>query len=362
MKVAYILSYKYPDYVRTRYLLKLLDAIPNTRVHKAINSKRGVVRYFQTMAKLLAIRFRHKPDVYILGFRGAETYWLVRLITAGKPLIYDEFLNPYLWTIEEHGKFGPKNPVSWPVWLYVGFTLRTADAVLSDTELHARYSYENFKIDPGKFTTLYVGTDEELFQVATEKKVSKKGESFNVFFYGNFLPLHGIEIIVEAAERLANFPIKFTIIGGANRKSDMKRFLNVIKSKGLTNVVHLAWVAMEELPKYIDQADLCLGGPFGNTPQAKLVITGKTYQFLAMGKATIVGQVNEHVGFKDKENCLIVRQGSAEALADAIRWAQAHTKELEAIGTRGKELYLAVFSQEAQVDKLNLVLEKLTKN
>ncbi len=358
MKVAYILSYKYPKYVRTQYILQLLDRMDDITVVKAMNTSTGVLRYVQTIAKLVRLRVVEKPDVYMLGFRGTELFWLVRLITAGKPLIYDEFLNPYLWTIEEHKKFKKGSVLEKLVRFYTKYTLNAADYVLSDTYAHASYSFTNFGISSDKFTTLYVGTDEKVFTESSSKEKDNK-KSFNVFFYGNFLPLHGINHIINAAEALKDKKdIQFTIIGGANRKEDMEVFLADVAKRKLNNVEHKPWVEYEELPDYIRRSDLCLGGPFAGTPQAQKVITGKAYQFLSIAKPTIIGAIDEEVGFVDKRNCLLIKQGSTDELVANILWAYENQDKLAKIGKSGQDLYKKKFSQAAQQKVLRSVLDR----
>ena len=66
----------------------------------------------------------------------------------------------------------------------------------------------------------------------------------------------------------------------------------------LSNIEHSSWVPLEELPRLIINADLCLAGPFGNTLQANKVITGKAYQFLSLGKVSIIGKIHEEVGLE----------------------------------------------------------------
>lgn len=357
IKVAYVLSYKQPDYIRTRFLLQSIKKLPRVELFTAINSSSGVLRYLQTIMKLLRIRLLVRPDVYVLGFRGTEIYWLVRLITFGKPLIFDEFLNPYLWIVEEHQKIKPKWLIAPIISMYERFILRTADAILSDTNLHAKYSYENFGGDPKKFTTLYVGTDEEVWK---PHKVDRDDKKFKVFFYGTVLPLHGFHVIVEAASMIKDKPIEITLVGGANKKAKMKKIIEDIKSRNLSNVIHLPWVNFHDLPRYVSEADLCLGGPFGGTPQAQKVITGKTFQFMSISKPVLIGRVDEEVGFVDKVNCLIVDQASPSELAKAILWAYENRDKLDDIGKRAGELYWKRFSQEAQTNTLEKVIERVS--
>jgi glycosyltransferase involved in cell wall biosynthesis len=171
---------------------------------------------------------------------------------------------------------------------------------------------------------------------------ARAGDTFEVLFYGSFLPLHGMEVILETAALLRDQPVNFTLIGG--HKADLSQFRERMATLGLQNVKHVKWVDLEELPRWIAAADLGLGGPFGNTGQARRVITGKTFQFLAMGRAVVVGETDEDYGFRDKVNCLRVPQGDAVSLASAIQWARDHGQELERIGLEGRLLYQERFS------------------
>lgn len=356
MGVGYVLCYKDPNYIRTRTLLQMLDTDKHLEVATAINRSRNVARYIETLYKTLKLRLLNRPDIYILGFRGHEIYWPVRLITIGKPLVFDEFINLHDWLVHEHEKVKPAGIAAKAIKLYMRWIIKTSQAILSDTKLHAVSSSRTYGVDLDKYTTIYVGTDENIF---VPVNVSETSDKFNVFFYGTFLPLHGMHVILTAAEKLKNKPIDFTIIGGASRSRDMRAFEKYLKERGLSNVTHRPWVNFEELPGYIAHADVCLGGPFGDTPQAHKVITGKTFQFLAMGKLTVVGRIEENAGFMNKGNCLLVRQGNADELADAIGWVYEHPDSIDAIAESGRKLYEERFSVHAQASTLISTLKNL---
>ncbi|MCA9327347.1 glycosyltransferase, partial [Candidatus Saccharibacteria bacterium] len=89
-------------------------------------------------------------------------------------------------------------------------------------------------------------------------------------------------------------------------------------------------------------------GPFGGTQQARHVITGKTFQSLACGVATLVGEglATDEV-FVDRENALVVPQNSVEKLAESIRWAANNPQALRTIADNGRKLYEVKFSTVA---------------
>ena len=344
MKVCYILSYRSPSYIRTITILQALSRIENVTVFKAINAFRGgFFRYAETLVKLLFIRLYERPDCYILGFRGYELFWPVRLLTLGKPLIFDHMMSPYDSIMNEIRFCCKDGYCDKFIFAYERSLLRHADLILTDTTLHRDYFGKLFALPMDKIHAVPVSTDESVFFKSPDKpSQAKTGSLFNILFYGSFLPLHGGDIILEAARILSDKPVRFTLIGGEGKR--LTHFIETKNRLNLNNVKHETWVEYERLPEWIDRADLCLGGPFGNTGQARRVVTGKTFQFLAMSKPTVVGKIPADYGFIDKENALVVNQGSGQALAEAILWALENREKLPAIGRRGKALYESRFS------------------
>ena len=342
-KVCYILSYRCPDYIRTRTLLSALKRIQNIELIEAINKSRGFLRYIQTISSLLSIRICKNPRLYILGFRGYEIYFIVRLITIGKILVFDHMMSPYDSLVSEKKSINKGGVLDRLICCYEKCILCLSDIILTDTILHRDFYIQKFNVPPQKIIEIPVGTDEETFH-ASSLPFNKKHDNFNVLFYGTFLPLHGVEIILMAAHVLRDSPIQFKIIGGKGR--NLKFFYNLIYELGLSNVHHEMWVPYDILPQMIHDADVCLGGPFSGTGQAKRVISGKTFQSLAMAKATIIGQIDHDYGFVDKKNCLIVRQASHTELADKIVWCFENREKLHSLGENGYTLYKERFSIE----------------
>jgi len=363
-KVCYVLAYRMPDYIRTRSLLQALKELDNVNLLTAINRPTGWLRYLDTLWQLLKVRVQHNPDCYILGFRGHEMFWPVKLITLGKPLIFDSLMSPYNALVDEgkHGAIG--SFIGRFVYHLEKSILRQADHVLTDTELHVEYLTKIFFLKGRHVSALPVGAVEsEIKDVGTGycsadgSNSSSHEKCLEVIFYGSYLPLHGMPVMLEAAARVRDKPIHFTFIGG--RGAGLTSFNETVARMKLEKVSHIAWVPYEQLLRSaIPKADLCLGGPFGNTTQSRRIVTGKSSQCLAQGKATVIGIVDEDVGFIDKHNCLLVRQGDPQALADALTWAAQNRERLEEIGVRALSLYRERLSIRCIGDKLKNILQR----
>jgi len=298
------------------------------------NSHLGTLRYPEVFIKTLITRIKHQPDIYILTFRGYEMLIPIRLITLGKKLVFDEFINLVEWVVYEHKKI-PSGSLGEKILKSIyKFWIGTTSLILTDTVSHADLSAKMMHIPRKKYIPLIVSTDEEIFNGDGAVRQNST-TTFTVFYYGNMLPLHGVDVVLEAMRCLGNKHVELTLIGGDESTEELvKRAIN-----SGANITYKSWVNFNELPRYMQEADVCLAGPFGDTFQSQYVITGKAYQFLQMKRPIIVGNNKESHLFTDKKNALIVEQGNPEALARAIEWAYKHKAELPAIGKAGFRLY-----------------------
>ncbi len=359
IKICYVLAYKSPGYVRTASLVKALSLIKNVELFKAINTHKGIYRYIETFIKFIRIKLTQDPDIYIIGFRGHEYYWLIRLFILNKIVIFDEMMSPYDSLLIEKKVFKPSSIISKVMFFVEKSIVKNADFVLTDTKLHSKFFTRVFNLDFEKFIDVPVGTDEVVFQKIKQDRNNKHNKTFNVFFYSTLLPLHGVDIVLKAAKQLEHLPIKFTIIGGKGYPKRLKKINSLINELDSRNVEHLDWVKFTDLPTYIQNADICLGGPYGNTPQGRRVITGKSFQFLSMGKATVLGKIDEDFGLSSGENCYLVEQGNFHKLADIIKEAYINRNRLEDIGNNGRKLFEERFSTSVIANKLEKLFKKI---
>jgi len=370
MKLCVITCYNQPDYVRAVTLRAAAGRIDDVDVIIVKNRRTGLMRYLEVFAATLVARLKHKPDVYLLTFRGYEMLLPVRLLSLGKPLIYDEFINPIEWVVKEQRQVEAKQTsmawyrllvalvskvivsivASWPFRKFYQLLLRSVDVVLADTASHADISAELTETPREKIVDIPVGVDEDMFHDEAPEEI--ENEIFTVFYYGNMLPLHGLEYVIEAAVKMNHEAVRFVLVGG---NAKVAHDVALAVGNG-ANIDYRAWVDFDKLPALMRQADLCLAGPFGGTFQAEYVITGKAYQYLAMGRPTVIGMNHESDIFTHQKNALIVRQANADPLVEAIRWGMNHRSELRAIGTSGRKIYEKRYATQHLVEKLGKVL------
>jgi len=358
MKIAVITCYFLPDYVRARTLRATLKTMPGVHVVIVKNKHTGLLRYPEILWKIWQVKRHQAPDAYLITFRGYEILPFVLWMAGKKPVIFDEFIIPILHaTNEKHIRTASMmvkhflSRVGEPMYRR---WLRRCKAILADTQVHAELSARVQRLNLSKYVAVPVGADEKLFKPVWAYQTN---DIFRIFYYSlGMQPLHGIPIVLEAAEKLKDADVEFIMVGG---KKPMERAVKAAQARG-ANIRYERWVPFENLVDAIQSSALCLGGPFGDTQQAHHVVTGKTYQFLACAAPVLVGNseaTDEY--FKDKENALVVPQGDAEALARAIRWAQKHPAELAGIAKSGRKLYEKEFSTPALARRLQPLVDAL---
>jgi glycosyltransferase involved in cell wall biosynthesis len=359
MKVAVVTCYKDPDYVRARTIRAGLENQSDISLTVLKNRFKGLLRYPEIIFALLRLQKNNKPDVYILTFRGQEILPFLLLIAKKTPIIFDEFIVPLAWATDEKHDPTLKNKLMSSAArssaIFYRHWLAACRFILTDTTAHAENSARLSGVNSRQYRVLPVGADETLFMPPKSKPASED-KPFQVLYYGSMLPLHGIQHVLDAAVSLKDKDVIFLIIGGG---PPTVKLINVAKSQG-AKIEYKKWIKFEELPEAIYSADLCLGGPFGGTPQAMQVITGKTYQFLACASPTMIGENEVSQLFVNRDNCLGVAQADPKAIASALVWAMNHRSELKTIGQNGRKLYDSDFSNNVISRELKNLLSELT--
>ncbi len=203
-------------------------------------------------------------------------------LLTSKKLIFDPLASRYETKILDWKRKPPGTvQASWNRALD-RWALRFSDLVLADTQAHKDYYCQSYGVPGAKVAVLPLGYDDEVF-----RKISREEDSsvFLVLFFGSFLPLHGADVIVEAAAAVArhDLSIRFKLIGSGQT---FPRVKSLADNAGLTNVLFEGWISQERLAQEIGAAAISLG-IFGRTEKARRVVPHKIFQSMGMGKPVI---------------------------------------------------------------------------
>ena len=335
MRIIFI-SGREPGYVRNAVILRGLRENGIDVINCTDTSGSYVVRYPKVMEKFL-LRKRKDYDAVFIGFFGQPLVSIVRKLTPrDKPIIFDAFLSAYDTMCFDRKKFKPESLMGKYFYRLDKHSCEIADKVLLDTNAHIDYFVDTFELEGKKFKRVFIGADDLVFN---PMEIGKDNDKFTVLWHGSFLPLSGLEYVIKAAKLLESHnDVVFKIVGGGMLFNKIERLVEKLK---INNIELLGWVPHQRLPEQIAKADVCLGGHFSDVDKAKRVISGKTFESIAMKKPVIVGDnpANREL-FTDKENALLVEMANADALADAILKLKDEERLREKIAEGGYKIFI----------------------
>ena len=313
MKVLFI-SGREATYTRNSVILKGLKANGVEIIECTDSSKSYLLRYPKVLLQFI-LKMRDDFDIIFIGFLGQPLVPIIKKL-SNKPIVFDAFLSTYDTMCYDRKKLKP-NSVGGRFFYWLDKrSCELADKVLLDTNAHIDYFVNTFELERDKFKRVFVGADDSIFHPMSLDE-DKDNTIFRVFYYGTYLPLQGIEYIIKAAKKLEAYnDIEFKIVG---KGMEYKKTMKLVRKLNVKNIEFIDWIPYKELPLEMAKADVCLGGHFSNIDKAKRVISGKTYQFIAMKKPVIIGDnpANREL-FEHRKNAMLVEMANANALADAI--------------------------------------------
>jgi glycosyltransferase involved in cell wall biosynthesis len=269
---------------------------------------------------ILIWRYLRLPrhDVVLVGYLGHLDVIVLWPFAAlrGTPVVWDAFLSLYETVVEDRQMVGPRHPLAWLVWAWDWLACRAADLVLLDTHAHARWFQSEFKLRDGRTDAVFVGAEPDAFAPLPDGAHSKAGGPIRILFYGQFIPLHGIETIVAAAARTAPELYSWTIIGTGQEDA---RIRTLLEANPIPNLRWITWVPYRQLRESIATADICLG-IFGQSGKAARVIPNKVFQVIAAGRPLVTrdSPAMRELVAADTPGIHLVRAGDADSLLAGI--------------------------------------------
>lgn len=279
-----------PNYPRNREIRRRLaiDGGFDVRVVRRARTGNKIVRLARDLRHLwLASRGASAIVLAEMNWSHAPLVWIVARLRRTSVVI-DQFVGLYETAVED---WASARPGSFRARLYRAQDLlatRSADLLLIDTHFRARQLSEEYR-PSAAVVSVPVGAP--AWAVPTPRP--RRNTALKVLYYGNYIPLHGIELVLDAIASLpSTVEIELILIGGGSRRRVVEeRALEL----GLGDSCHfLDAVAESELAVHIARSDVVLG-VFGPSRKARSVIANKVWQGLACGR-TVLTQESESLG------------------------------------------------------------------
>ncbi len=339
-----------PQYSRYANLIRGLRILGHQIIICRYNFQSQITNPFKFLKEtikeyvfLLSMVIKIKYDYLIVGYPMLKPVLFTRFLDK-KKIILDPFISNYNTIIFDHKLFEPQSFIAKFLYIYEKKALSRCRYVLTDTKAHAVFFSKFFRIPIDKFKVIPVGSNNQIYFPNPSKNTKKEGK-FVVGFYGKFIPLQGIETIVQAAEKLRDYKnISFEIIGGLQGNKILASIKSYIQEKKLTNVHLIPRVSEEELRNYVQRSTIQLG-IFGNSLKAQIVIPNKVYSALAMAKVVITSKNYATTEFfKSGFDIILCKKQDPGDLAKKIVFLYQNREKLPIIGKNAYITYLSSFT------------------
>ena len=273
-------------------------------------------------------------------------------------LVLDAFISIYDTTVIDRRVVARKSMLAKLIFRLEQLSFWRADTVIVDTESNAEYYAKLFGLERSKFIAVPLSIPK---LSAVSKAEVNDSPNLNVFFFGTFVPLHGISTIIEAAKIVmasdslhSDGKVKITIVGDGQDGQLLEDALR----EGLDNV---KWIrthcSSSELAQLISENDLMLG-VFAENDKTRRVVPYKHYYYLCMGKPILTARTPA-IELLDKPSTispfLYVAPGSATQLAEVLLKQKFDKAELKAREAPAKSMFDEYLSQAVIEKKLRLI-------
>jgi len=257
----------------------------------------------------------------------------------GIPVVWDALISLHDTVVSDRRLVNARSIWAWLLKQLDTWVGRLADCVIVDTQQNLDYWRASAGIPVSKLHVVPVGA-EDMFVGAREPLPSRTADQpMRVLFYGQYIPLHGVDTIVRAAHELRTAQhITWTMVGTGQERQLAESLAAELE---VTNVRFVDWVPYQHVPRTVAQCDVGLG-IFGLTGKAQRVVPNKAYQILAAGRPLVTADTpaSRDLLCRDGlEGAWLVEPGDPAALAASILDLAREPHRASALANAGAELF-----------------------
>lgn len=347
MKICWFGIYT-KDYPRNKILLDglMLNGVEIVECNVGWRQKNRYLSLWEKLRKL-----KNDYDIIYCAYPATIPTMLAKFI-SNKPVVMDAFYSMFDAVVCDRKEIKWYHPRAIKLLLLDWLSIMAADYVITDTEEHKKYWSTWFFVKSKKIHPIYLGVDNSIYYPIVQ---DKKNDYFQLHFHGNYIPLHGVIKIAEAARILKiDSSIRFRLIG-SGRDSEVVK--NYIDKYNLTNIEQVGRITPNELNLFLNKADLVLG-IFGDTLKARRVIPNKIYEGMAV-KKPVITMDSPAVREVFSENELYLVKNDGESLANAIKTLQLDQQLMQKLAINGYNRVIKDFTPKPIGKDLVKIFEEI---
>jgi hypothetical protein len=220
-------------------------------------------------------------DVIVLAEFRTTHAPLVRAVAGlrGARVVVDGFIGLHETVVVDRGDAPARSSRARRLALHDALAVRCSDLYLIDTE--PRAADVRRRPGAGAVAALAVGAP----SWATWRPAAAPHPELRVLYYGGYIALHGVDLVVEAlALASSRREVRAVFVGDGACRAQAEQ---IVRELGLERLCRFVDPVPESgLLPHLEWADVVLG-VFGTSPKARSVVANKVWQGLACGRVVV---------------------------------------------------------------------------
>jgi glycosyltransferase involved in cell wall biosynthesis len=348
MKICFFGIYD-PTYSRNDILLSGLHQI-GIEVIQCRADWRDPKRYLKLWKALR--KLNNDYDCVYAAYPSPIATVLARLVSR-KPVICDAFYSMFDCVVNDRREISWWHPKAIKLLITDWLSIVFANVVITDTKEHRKYWASWWGLNDKKIHPVYLGADNQVFFPLP----APKKDYFLVHWHGTYIPIQGVERIIDAARICSTDPkIRFRFIGSGAVFPKVKKQAEEYK---LQNIEFIGRIPPTSINKYLAEADIVLG-LFGDVKRTLKVVPNKVYEGLAAKKAVMnmdTPAIREI--FSDEEVLLV--NNKPDSIAEGIKMLIKDEKRRFKLANNGYNAVFKYFPIPIAKSLVQIILEYLPK-
>lgn len=311
-----------------------LVPLPNRKPHERI------LNYFSfAVSSALAGTLLPRPDVLIATspqlLVGMTGWWISRMKRV--PFVF-EVRDLWPESLAAVGVSSRKSALYRVLEAAARFLYRRCDHVVVVTPAFKDYLNAHCSIGRQKMSIVENGVETELFSPGLADGLRRDlglQDQFVVSYVGTLGMAHGLETVLEAAERLclAEADVTFLLVGEGAQKEHLR---DLAARRGLKNVLFLDQQSRALMPAILRASDACLV-LLRKQEIFKTVIPTKLLECMSCARPVILGVQGQAARILDQARAgLSFEPENAEALVSAIQELRSSAALRQGLGENGR--------------------------
>jgi len=207
--------------------------------------------------------------------------------------------------------------------------LALADIVLVDTAAGGDFLVRRFGVPRRRIVVAPVGAEPGAFPPSPVPR-----GAFHALWYGKLSPMHGLDIILDAARIPGTPPIR--LVGEGQLDGWLA---DQLRRDPPTGLEHVPWVPYEHLGDEVAAAGAVLG-IFGRSAKASRVVPNKVFQAMAAGRPVVTADTpGIREALTHGRDAVLVPAGEPAALAAALISLAGDPVARERLGAAARDTY-----------------------